>query len=62
MLIDIKTHLEKKYGADIVMLNAPDIDISSSMIRERIMNGISIRYYVPDKVASIIYENGYYRD
>lgn len=61
-LIDIKTHLEKKYSAKIVLLDAPDIDISSSMIRERIMNGISIRYYVPDKVASIIYEKGFYRD
>ena len=59
-LIAIMTHLEDKYGARIVLLDAPDIDISSSMIRERVMNGKSIRYYVPDKVANIIYNNRYY--
>ena len=59
-LIDIKAHLEDRYGADVILLDAPDIDISSSMIRERIMKGISIKYYVPDKVAALIHQKGYY--
>ena len=53
-LIAIKDHLEGEYGARIALLDAPDIDISSSMIRYRVRNGISIRYYVPDKVERII--------
>jgi nicotinate-nucleotide adenylyltransferase len=60
-LISIRSHLEDKYGADIELLDAPDIDISSSMIRDRILRGASIKYYVPDKVADIIYSRGYYR-
>lgn len=59
-LIAIKAHLEELYGARIELLDAPDIDISSSMIRERINRGKSIKYYVPDSVAEIIYEHGYY--
>lgn len=34
-----KYKLEKKYDAKIVILNVTDIDISSSMIRERILMG-----------------------
>lgn len=60
-LITIRSHLEDKYGANIELLDAPDIDISSSMIRDRILRGASIKYYVPDKVADIIYSRGYYR-
>lgn len=60
-LISIKSHLEDKYGASIELLDAPDIDISSSMIRDRIQRGASIKYYIPDKVAEIIYSRGYYR-
>lgn len=60
-LVAIRMHLEETYGAKIELLDAPDIDISSSMIRERIKKGKSIRYYVPEAVEKIIYEHGYYR-
>lgn len=60
-LISIKSHLEEKYHARIALLDAPDIDISSSMIRNRIKQNESIRYYVPDKVRKMIYDRGYYR-
>ena len=59
-LVDMKEHLAKAYGARIELLNTPDIDISSSMIRERLKNGGSIKYYVPDKVASIIAEKRFF--
>ncbi|MCR4806493.1 MAG: nicotinate-nucleotide adenylyltransferase [Lachnospiraceae bacterium] len=60
-LINIKDHLTEKYGARIVLLDAPDIDISSSMIRKRVAEGRSIRYYVSDGVRDIIIKNGYYK-
>lgn len=59
-LISIKDHLTKKFGAKIVLLDAPDIDISSSMIRKRIEEKQSIRYYVSDGVRDIILKKGYY--
>lgn len=61
-LIKITDHLTKTYNAKIVLLDAPDIDISSSMIRKRIREGRSIRYYVSDGVRDIIIKKGYYRN
>ena len=60
-LIDISILLRNKYNADIVLLDAPDIDISSSMIRKRIEEGRSIRYYVSDGVRDIIIKKGHYK-
>ena len=59
-LVNMKDHLLEKYGADIVLLDAPDIDISSSMIRKRIEENRSIRYYVSDGVNDIISKKGFY--
>lgn len=47
--------------ADIELLNAPLLDISSSKIREMIQLKIPIRYLVPDVVADEIEKSGYYR-
>lgn len=52
--------LEKTYGGRIILLDMPLIDISSEAIRERISNGNSIRYYVPDRVAAYISEHKLY--
>ena len=60
-LIDMKEHLTGVYGAAICLLNTPDIDISSSMIRERVSQGKSIKYYVPDSVEKVIMSKGYYK-
>ncbi len=59
-LINIKDHLTEKFGADIVLLDAPDIDISSSMIRKRISENRTIRYYVSDGVRDMIIKKGFY--
>ena len=53
--------LEEKYQARICLLNTPDIDISSSMIRKRVACGQSIKYYVADGAEKLIKKYGYYR-
>jgi nicotinate-nucleotide adenylyltransferase len=47
--------------AEITVIDAPMLDISSTKIREMIRASIPIRYLVPDKVAAEIEANRYYR-
>lgn len=58
--LEMAEHLKQKYGADIRILPARYIDISSSDIRLRIKEGKSIRYMLPDKVLAYITEKGLY--
>ncbi len=48
-------------GFLIEAVRAPLLDISSSDIRDRVRNGQTIRYLVPDKVGSYICAQGLYR-
>ena len=59
-LLNITGYLKEKYMARIALLNTPDIDISSSMIRDRVACGQSIRYYVTDKAEKLIRKYRYY--
>lgn len=52
--------LKKKYQADISLLPVRHVDISSSMIRERVAAGRSIRYMLPEKVREYIIKNHLY--
>lgn len=52
--------LKEKFGARIYNLHVPEIEISSSDIKDRIKNGSSIKYYTPDKVVDYIYEKRLY--
>lgn len=52
--------LQERYGADITLLNVRHVDISSSAIREKIAQGRSIRYMVPEKVREYIVKNHLY--
>ena len=61
ILEEQKYKLEKKYDAKIVILNVTDIDISSSMIRERIANGKRVDFFLPEEVMKYISENKLYR-
>lgn len=52
--------LTEKFGADIMLLNVRNVDISSSAIREKIAAGRSIRYMLPEKVREYIIKNHLY--
>ncbi|MBR1758595.1 MAG: nicotinate-nucleotide adenylyltransferase [Lachnospiraceae bacterium] len=49
-----------KYAADVVLIDIPEIDISSSNIRERLLNGRSIHFLVPQAVEDDLYEHHAY--
>lgn len=59
--IDIKiAEYKEKYGADIKVLNNKRVEISSSMIREMIKEGKSIKYLVTDDVEKFIKDENLY--
>lgn len=51
-----------EYDADIIIVPIPQVDISSTDIRERVSEGRSIRYLTPDSVVEYIKEHGLYQD
>ncbi|MEY8522558.1 nicotinate-nucleotide adenylyltransferase [bacterium 1XD8-76] len=53
--------LKEKYGADITILHVKHVDISSSMIREKVARGCSIRYMLPEGVRQYIIKNHFYK-
>ncbi|MCM1119471.1 MAG: nicotinate-nucleotide adenylyltransferase [bacterium] len=57
-----KRELMAAYDADILLTVFPNIEISSTDIRERCRQGRSIRYLVPDIVREYIERNQYYRE
>ncbi len=54
--------IKKLLGADIKEIKAPLIDISSTLIREFVKTGKSIKYLVPDSVIEIIEKEKLYRE
>lgn len=48
------------YGADVSVMEAPLLDISSSYIRQQIRNKKSVRYLLPPAVFTYVAENRYY--
>ncbi len=54
-------HLVKEtYGADLTLLDAPLLDISSTYIRKQVREKKSIKYLVPSVVEEYILANKYY--
>lgn len=53
--------IENKINANIITLEAPLIEISSTRVREMIKKNLSIKYLVPDNVKEEIERNGYYK-
>ena len=58
----IATHLMQEYKAEIKILPARFMDLSSSEIRQRLGKGRSVRYMLPEKVWSYILENHLYQN
>ncbi|MEE8412961.1 MAG: nicotinate-nucleotide adenylyltransferase [Dehalococcoidales bacterium] len=46
----------------LIVLDKPEIDISSTEIRQRVAQGLPIRHLVPEPVAAYIEEKGLYSD
>ena len=44
----------------VTLLDAPQVDISASVIRDRVAQGLSIRHLVPEPVDRYIREQGLY--
>ena len=55
-----KDELEEKYAADIHLLPFLQLEISSTLVRDRLSKGDSIQYLVPDDVIAYIEEKGLY--
>lgn len=53
---------QKKITENIVVLKAPLLDISASLIRKKIGEGKSVRYLIPDAVNEEIVNAGYYKN
>lgn len=49
-------------NAKVVIIDAPQFDISSSLIRQKIREGKSVKYMVPDAVIEIIEDKRLYRN
>jgi nicotinate-nucleotide adenylyltransferase len=47
-------------GKSLIRLDAPQVDISASLVRERVSRGLTIRHLVPEAVADYIMEQGLY--
>ena len=54
--------LNEKYEADIRLMNTPNVDISSSVIRDCLRVGECIKDMVPESVFNYIEENQLYKD
>ena len=48
-------------GPRLTLLSVPRMEISSTDIRQRVAEGVSIRYLVPDAVEGYIQQQGLYR-
>ncbi len=45
----------------VQLVDAPIIELSSTMVRERLARGQSVRYYIPDEVLKYIERHGLYQ-
>ena len=53
-------YLKQIYGAKIQLLQAPLLEISSTVIRRRAAKGLSVHFMVPDAVDEYIKSNRLY--
>jgi nicotinate-nucleotide adenylyltransferase len=59
---EVVMRAREKWGSHrIVLVAAPHLSVSSTMIRERVAAGLPIRYLVPPMVEEFVRERGLYR-
>ena len=57
-----RRRLLERFGGDIRLMSFPQLELSSTEIRERLRRGESVRYMVPEKVLAYIQERGFYHE
>jgi nicotinate-nucleotide adenylyltransferase len=55
-------YFKLQYEANVYILDMPTIDISSTIIRNRIREGRSVKYLLPDEVCCYMADNKLYLD
>lgn len=55
-----RPHYEKHSAYPMIWVDSPEIDISSTLLRQKIASGCSVRYLLPDRVLTYISEKGLY--
>jgi nicotinate-nucleotide adenylyltransferase len=60
-MFDLIMKKKEKYGIDIDIVDIPNIEVSSTDIRNRIALNKSIKYIVTQEVEKYIYDNDLYR-
>ncbi|NLY18601.1 MAG: nicotinate-nucleotide adenylyltransferase [Clostridiaceae bacterium] len=58
---DMINFYRQEYNAQIACSDSPFIDISSTQIRKRIKEGLSVKYMIPDCVYRYIMNEGLYK-
>ncbi len=61
-LLEKTQYLEDTFKAKVILLDVPQIDISSTKVRENVKLGKSIRYMVADDVRDFILQNNFYQE
>ncbi len=60
LIVEKLSQYQEKYHKNVVKLNAPVIEISSSEIRRRLKNGEDVSSFMPPQVLEYIKEKGLY--
>ncbi|WP_368488528.1 nicotinate-nucleotide adenylyltransferase [Clostridium sp. BJN0013] len=56
-----KKKIEEKYSTNIIYLDAPLFDISSTVIRNSVKEGKNVNYFLPESVCNIINQLNLYK-
>lgn len=61
-LKELVARLKSQYGTNIIEINNSEVEISSTDIKNRVREGKSIKYLVPERVEEYIYARKLYLD
>ena len=53
--------IKETHGADVTVMDAPLLQISSTYVRQQIKTGKSVRYLLPEPVFRYVEDNRYYK-